>query len=245
MNKKFFKPFLLSLGVISMLSTSVLASDYTDTESALTSMEESSLVENIIEDELDYSSFVTEATLNYLIEALTAYAEANPDLSFDELDIYVKDLTKSLAEINPLGIYYPSPIALNPDERVLYNESPSKGLTAMKCGATATNATVDEYGINGHNDDSDAFRHAYWNALMVKNIDFSFAKRWATAHETGASDQATIEYSMDMFNNSKGREVYGSSGSTTDSGLRNTTRAWVKSGKMRKISGSSLVPTDK
>lgn len=59
------------------------------------------------------------------------------------------------------------------------------------------------YGVNGQHDDSDAFRHAYWNALMTYNIDVDFAEDIATAHEYNAPQPSKT---MDLFNNQVGRD---------------------------------------
>jgi hypothetical protein len=40
---------------------------------------------------------------------------------------------------------------------------------------------------------------------MVAGIDADWARRWATAHRTGADGQPQIEYDMDMNNNFQGR----------------------------------------
>jgi hypothetical protein len=52
----------------------------------------------------------------------------------------------------------------------------------------------------------DAFRHTYWNALMVNEFGEDWAKRFATAHESIANNPAARE-AMDLHNNAVGREI--------------------------------------
>lgn len=62
-----------------------------------------------------------------------------------------------------------------------------------------------EYG--GHNDKRDAHRHCVWSALMAKRANSEFARQFGFAHERGAKNQPIREFNMDVYNNSKGREV--------------------------------------
>ena len=57
-----------------------------------------------------------------------------------------------------------------------------------------------------HNGKGDAFRHAYWNALMVKADGEVLAKEFADAHEKNPNQPAK-EKAMDLHNNSVGRSI--------------------------------------
>ncbi len=86
------------------------------------------------------------------------------------------------------------------------------------------------------NNRADAFRHAYWNALMTKNISEDFAKLFSSIHEFG-NDHYTFydlnqngrEYyhkrsdgTMDLLNNHLGREIAKTSaGNLKDQVLKN------------------------
>lgn len=90
---------------------------------------------------------------------------------------------------------------------------------AKLCSGKATRVTQKYYGINdkGSGNNSDAFRHAYWNALMARDISVDMAKRFADAHEAHPSAYFskifTCGYSgrshtdMDLHNNQMGRSV--------------------------------------
>lgn len=56
---------------------------------------------------------------------------------------------------------------------------------------------------DGHND---AFRHAYWNALMTKRFGEAWARDYATAHEQLPGNPAPRE-AMDLYNNELGRRI--------------------------------------
>jgi hypothetical protein len=57
-----------------------------------------------------------------------------------------------------------------------------------------------------HNGTGDAFRHAYWNALMVRAETEALAQEFADAHESNP-DQPQAEREMDLHNNQIGRWI--------------------------------------
>jgi len=76
---------------------------------------------------------------------------------------------------------------------------------ASRTPSIAENETVRRFGGQGEDDRSDAFRHAYWNALMVKYSNKDYAKDIATAHETASPN--TMPKTMDLHNNEVGRTI--------------------------------------
>lgn len=78
-------------------------------------------------------------------------------------------------------------------------------LKAFKDKQNAENRTFKEFGYNGRNDISDAFRHAYWNAIMARDIGDSFAADIANNHELNERNKE--ENQMDLWNNHVGREI--------------------------------------
>lgn len=61
--------------------------------------------------------------------------------------------------------------------------------------------------LAGQDDPRDAFRHALWNASMVRRLKSrEAAERWATAHED-VPGNPPVRQAMDLFNNAHGREV--------------------------------------
>lgn len=87
----------------------------------------------------------------------------------------------------------------------------------------------NEWKLNdGHND---AFRHAYWNALMAKHLGQDFASQFATAHE-GLPNNPQDRETMDLYNNSIGRQIAADNPNATDDELAQLIGDAVKDGKM-------------
>ncbi|MGV0624703.1 DUF4226 domain-containing protein [Mycolicibacter minnesotensis] len=76
--------------------------------------------------------------------------------------------------------------------------------------AAATEAKVRFPPQNGVDDTADnhtdAFRHAYWNALMTQRFGENWTRDFATAHERLPNNPATAE-AMDLYNNEVGRSL--------------------------------------
>ena len=76
--------------------------------------------------------------------------------------------------------------------------------------AAAVEAKVRFPPQNGANDTADnhtdAFRHAYWNALMTQRFGEQWTRDFTTAHERLPNNPATAE-AMDLYNNQIGRQI--------------------------------------
>ncbi|KAF1813771.1 hypothetical protein P152DRAFT_291730 [Eremomyces bilateralis CBS 781.70] len=77
-----------------------------------------------------------------------------------------------------------------------------------------------------HNGKGDAFRHCYWNALMVIEIGGSDAKSIADNHEQGSSGR---EKDMDLKNNASGRRI---GNGATKEGAKNGCKAAADNGDL-------------
>jgi hypothetical protein len=132
---------------------------------------------------------------------------------------------------------------LNSDEKPLFWANPWIGYKVYGCAKDATHETEGRFGRIRNNDESNAFRHAYWNALMVKRVGYSWAYKWATAHETGAKGQPALEKEMDLFNNREGRFIGNKYSKKSDQVLSNKVYDAVKKGKLKEIKNNKLVPT--
>lgn len=112
----------------------------------------------------------------------------------------------------------------------------------------AVKATANS-GLSGsHNGRADAFRHAYWNALMAKNIGTTNAVCVASIHEAVAASPK-IQKDMDLHNNKKGRDAYNSlrnvGKSTSDSSLITRVKNDISQGQMKYIKDGKLIATNK
>lgn len=79
----------------------------------------------------------------------------------------------------------------------------------IRCGlGYVAKSVAESSGLDGAwNGKQDAFRHAYWNALMLDEVGRYWAERWGTAHEDGATSQPQIERTLDLTNNERGRQA--------------------------------------
>ncbi|OGS22824.1 MAG: hypothetical protein A2314_03980 [Elusimicrobia bacterium RIFOXYB2_FULL_50_12] len=144
-----------------------------------------------------------------------------------EINSYFKPLRK---DVQPLGFdmpdigenyieYRKEVLSFSADllERIGYvglgdvktiDENPDRLLKivlAFKDKHLAFSRTREEFGYNGVDDISDAFRHAYWNAIMTRDIGYDFAKEIADNHELNPDNEYSIK--MDLNNNRIGRDL--------------------------------------
>jgi len=91
-----------------------------------------------------------------------------------------------------------------PKERELMKKYPSDAALVATLSKTATKYTLKYYKYNGEDDNSDAFRHCLWSALIKKNLGKKKAAKWTTAHEQKSKGLAR---KMDLYNNKIGRSV--------------------------------------
>jgi len=85
------------------------------------------------------------------------------------------------------------------------------GNTLTKNRKIAEDKTKENFGDNFANDESDAFRHALFNALNTQSLGEDLAKELGDAHEKlddpeKLKDEAN-PIKMDLFNNAQGREI--------------------------------------
>ncbi len=147
----------------------------------------------------------------------------HPEMTEEEMDEVVYGLFQeketTLEEVQPMmmlrsfGMENDSEdndfsIEANSDERSLCVRHPVK-CTKKKSDSETTVEQVEKYYNSSvhYNGNGDAFRHAYWNALIVKSISAKYAKFFADAHEYGADNQPAIERQMDLHNNRLGQYI--------------------------------------
>jgi RHS repeat-associated protein len=123
---------------------------------------------------------------------------------------------------------------LNKSEKKLVKKNPWVANKVRSAANKAKAETVRRFGKQGHNDCSDAFRHAYWNALMVKRVGKNWAKRWGDAHEQNPK-QPKIEKKMDLHNNAVGRKIAIDNPKASEKKLSNLVYNAVKDGRLKKI----------
>ena len=83
-------------------------------------------------------------------------------------------------------------------------------------------------GNDGHRD---AFRHAYWNALMTQKYGETWTNAFATAHEGVPGNTANRE-AMDLYNNEIGRSIGAANGNASPEELGNPVEQSLNQGKL-------------
>ncbi|NOU81574.1 hypothetical protein GC101_22180 [Paenibacillus sp. LMG 31459] len=104
--------------------------------------------------------------------------------------------------------YEPGPS--NSQELALEKENSLKALWSMANGYLALISAENLFDTSElSNGNGDAFRHAYWGALMVADPDvgYNWAGRWGTAHEEGEPNNPADQKLMDLYNNFAGRSI--------------------------------------
>lgn len=128
---------------------------------------------------------------------------------------------------------------LNRAEKALVVVDPLTAYTVARIAIHARNRAAALYPHSIESGPGDAFRHAYWNALMVKHVGWWAAKAWADAHEYGPSPttlKKRMLRKMDFFNNKAGRDCTSSFDLwVTNEQLEDRVLTLLKSGDLRVI----------
>jgi len=95
---------------------------------------------------------------------------------------------------------------LNEQELELVLKYPFDALKIRDNAEFVRDVVVKQYGMNGHNDVSDAFRHCFFAALNSITCGSIIANRFGDAHEADPS-QPAMEKSMDLHNNKIGYDL--------------------------------------
>lgn len=190
-----------------------------------------------------------------LITYVESYREAHPEKSWEEIDHDLFFSQQSRAEVaddydyaaildalNASDIeFIKGRLELTPDERRLFNESPSRGVMTLKHGYTASLATDANWTSGFHNGNADAFRHCFWNALLTINIDRSWANNWTKAHEEFPGNPPQ-EKLMDLRNNLNGQQI--GIAYQTDDRSKSGCLAATKVGRLTRLVGGQIVPSN-
>jgi hypothetical protein len=91
----------------------------------------------------------------------------------------------------------------------------------------------------------DAFRHAYWNALLTAEFGAEWTEQFATAHEAAPGNPADRE-AMDLYNNEVGRQIALANPGATPEQLADLVQQAVTDGRMIVIdAGGALQWSDR
>lgn len=186
----------------------------------------------------------TFSDLGIMYRAWEEFISENPNSTEVEQEDFLIRFVESgelrhIRDSRGIGDYIPGYNNLNPAEKELLLKHPLQAIKVFDCANKATNATIEYYGTNGWQDNSDAFRHCCWNALMKKAMSEGAAEEWATAHEYESSG---LDKEMDLFNNAVGRSINVADKSNSE--IYNAVKDKVVNGDCRRIVDNELIPTN-
>ena len=117
-----------------------------------------------------------------------------------------------------------------------FNESENQFPQPSNIPAYVPNERQAEWvGNDGHRD---AFRHAYWNSLLVRNFGEEWTNQFTTAHEALPGNPATRE-AMDLYNNQVGRQIAIDNPEANDAEIADLVRQASDNGELIVIDQSS------
>jgi hypothetical protein len=101
----------------------------------------------------------------------------------------------------------------------------------------ANNETKARFnGNNGLNDKTDAFRHAYFQAINASDVGALLTRLFANAHETNVPTHLQKEKDMDLFNNQVGIDIAQQQYSATNAELSLAVKTALNNGQLRYLS---------
>lgn len=240
MKKTLAKLLILTLVAtnVSVLSTSVVkASDANKTNISLKS--EGSYDDTII----NKGSVLTYSDFHEISEKVSKLEGNNEEVT----DTYIKKLIVEKIEnkiSNPSRTKRSYSIfgrKVTGEELALVSAFPKFALKAFDDAKTAEAETSRRYqSSTRHLGNGDAFRHTYWNGLMVYSIGEGHAEAFANAHESETPDGA--DKTMDLNNNAVGRRL--GTYTNTKSELLSEVIRYCDNGWLHRIVNGELADTD-
>ncbi len=161
-----------------------------------------------------YQNGCTEQTQNFMEQALNALMENYEDYTISDYpgkeinypfrwwldnDFVNNNINFNLDSDDPIGI--------NAQEKLLVLFFPLQALTIFQNKEPAMNETINKFDYNGINDKSDAFRHAFFNAMNARDVGLVYSKLFSDAHESDVPENLALEVQMDLHNNSVGIQI--------------------------------------
>lgn len=101
-------------------------------------------------------------------------------------------------------------------------------------------------GTDGNDNHTDAFRHAYWNAILSRRFGPYWTAKFTTAHESDPSNPGPRE-AMDLYNNEVGREIAGAHPNASEEELADHVEEALRDGRLVVLApdGQSLEWSDR
>ena len=142
--------------------------------------------------------------------------------------------------INIKAVSYDAITTLTAEEIDIYSKHPRIALFAKNAATDAENAAKSDWKkYTLYQGNGDAFRHAYWSALMTKRISRDWAYTLGLAHEglKKGYDFSSLndDVKMDISNNYEGRIEGDKYKNYSDVTIRGIINVHVKHGTMKRV----------
>ncbi|MGM0816196.1 MAG: DUF6973 domain-containing protein [Bacillota bacterium] len=147
--------------------------------------------------------------------------------------------------------YIPGFSDLTEKEVELARQHPVEFVTYASTAKNASDETNKYFGKSQlWQGNGDAFRHTYWNAILVPNFGgtmkgpnhgYNRAKVWTTAHEQNSKG---ADREMDLYNNEQGRQLGVTKYYNTNTQFSKSIRTMVKQGSLVRIVKGQLTATN-
>lgn len=247
--KNFRTIFRVCLIALTLLVFSCNKSEFEDFEDVKTTSENPIDDISYVGSDVVLGNFIDEITTQ-----LREYKKTNPNISDEELNLYVDKTLKNSNQVSKLNLksanidmdgYITG--KLNSQENALYKKNKAKALLCMANGKLAITYSESNYNASVlHNGNGDAFRHALWTFGMTIDVGSTFAKTWSDAHENGTANNPEIEKTMDLYNNKMGIQLGKDNPNTIKhSTFISKTKEKVRGGKLKIIKNKKLTWSDK
>lgn len=125
------------------------------------------------------------------------------------------------------------PVTVTKKEAEMLGDLGLLALQDMKDMQENAFSTADgRFAPEDHNDNhNDAFRHAYWNAIMARRFGQDWAENYANAHE-GIPGNSEVREAMDLYNNEVGRGIAEENPDASDEEIADLIEQAVRDGDM-------------
>ncbi len=197
---------------------------------------------------IDFNN-LSEKKLDSIFATGEEFIQENPNASEDEVDSFLRALMIEACENDVIDEVYGGDDSLynklTKEEKKLCILHPFKAIKVNNARKTAESKAKELYdGDSLWQYNGDAFRHAYWNALMTKSIGKKYAEKFATAHESTSPDG--LDKTMDLTNNRIGRDYGENNKKKSEAELAIIIRDAVSAGKMVQFNATkdALVATN-
>lgn len=196
--------------------------------------------QEISKSEMTFESFIDRkdeiiiVSLDSLSAITQRIIQINPEINEDKLRANIffelkklKDDALSKSMISP-------PDDLTWEETILLIIKPSYFVPTALTRNDALKETNKKWpGMDNWQTKADGFRHAYWNILLCRRINTTWAKAFTNAHESETMDD--LDKGMDLHNNEVGRYIFKQNKKKSESQLSKITKNWTYK-KVRSIS---------